>query len=165
MSYVLATPELISAAATDLAAIGSTLDAAYQAATNPTMVLVPAAADEVSGAVAHLFSAHGAGFQALAGKAVAFHDQLVENLKAGAASYTGAEAVNASALGDIWSGVLSGNKSPVIALVETLESSPLGFLLTPVFAILGISLFLGFLLALGFLGTLLQGGFLGQFGL
>ena len=162
---MLAVPELIATAATDIAGIGSTLTAAHAVAAGPTTAIIPAAADEVSGAVAHLFSAHGAGFQALAGKAVAFHDQFVENLKAGAASYTGAEAVNASALGDIWYGVLSGNKSPVIALVETLESSPLGFLLTPVFAILGISLFLGFLLALGFLGTLLQGGFLGQFGL
>jgi hypothetical protein len=81
---MLAVPQLIATAATDIAGIGSTLTAAHAVAAGPTTAIIPAA-DEVSGAVAHLFSAHGAGFRALAGKAVAFHDQFVENLKAGAA--------------------------------------------------------------------------------
>jgi hypothetical protein len=98
MSYVLATPELISAAATDLAAIGSTLDAAHQAATNPTTALVPAAADEVSVGVAHVFSAQAQQFQGLAGKAAAFHDQFVQHLTASAGAYASAEAANVSLL-------------------------------------------------------------------
>jgi PE family len=98
MSYVLATPELISAAATDLAAIGSTLNAAHQAATNPTVPLVPAAADEVSTGIAHLFSQHAANYQALAGQAAAFNDQFVQHLAASAGAYASAEATNVSLL-------------------------------------------------------------------
>ena len=55
MSYVLAAPELMTAAATDLAAIGSAVDAAHAAAAAPTTGLIPAAADEVSTGIAALF--------------------------------------------------------------------------------------------------------------
>jgi hypothetical protein len=48
MSYVIAAPEMMTAAATDLAGIGSALSEAHMAA-GPSVALVPAAADEVSG--------------------------------------------------------------------------------------------------------------------
>ena len=56
MSYVIAAPEIMTEAATDLATIGSTLSAAHLAAAAPTVAVLPAAADEVSAGIAHLFS-------------------------------------------------------------------------------------------------------------
>ena len=97
MSSVIATPELITTAATDLANIGSNLSAAHTAAA-PTLAVLPAAADEVSAGIAHLFSAHAQDYQALAGRAAAFHQQFVQNLTAGAGSYASAEAANAAVL-------------------------------------------------------------------
>ena len=110
MSYVIATPEIMTAAATDLAAIGSTLGEAHTAAA-PALALIPAAADEVSIGVAHLFSQHAQGFQSLAGKAAAFHEGFVQNLKASASSYTWIEDDIAR-----WLGVYEGVPKPYIYL-------------------------------------------------
>ena len=102
MSYVIAAPEMMATAATDLAGISATLSAAHLSAAVPTTALVPAA-DEVSSGIAHLFSQYGADFQALAGKASAFHDQFVQNLSAGAGAYTSTEGVSASFLQNVMS--------------------------------------------------------------
>ena len=97
MSYVIATPEMIASAASDVANIGSTLNAANAAAVAPTVAVLPAAADEVSASIANLFSAHAVDYQALGGRAAAFHEQFMQNLTAGAGSYVGAEATNVAA--------------------------------------------------------------------
>src|ERR1700751_1332719 len=97
MSSLIAAPELITTAATDLANIGSTLNAAHAAAATRTTGMLAAAEDEGSAAIAALFSAHGQGFQALSAQAAAFHDQFVQALTAGAGSYASAEAANAAA--------------------------------------------------------------------
>jgi hypothetical protein len=97
MSFVIATPELVTAAATDLANIGSTLSPANAAAATQTTGVLAAAEDEVSAAIAAVFSAHGEGFQALGARAAAFHAQFVQALTAGAGSYAGAEAANVAA--------------------------------------------------------------------
>jgi len=97
MSYVIATPEMIASAASDVANIGSTLNAANAAAVAPTVAVLPAAADEVSASIANLFSAHAMDYQALVGRAAAFHEQFMQNLTAGAGSYLGAEAANVAA--------------------------------------------------------------------
>jgi hypothetical protein len=68
MSYVIPAPEMMTAAATDLASIGSNLSVAHAAAARPLRV-VPAAADEVSVSIAHLFSRYAGDYQALAGQA------------------------------------------------------------------------------------------------
>jgi hypothetical protein len=47
MSHMIAAPEMMTAAATDLATIDSSLSAAHTAAAAPTVALAPAAADEV----------------------------------------------------------------------------------------------------------------------
>ena len=52
MSYVIAAPEMIAAAATDLANIGSSLSEANAAAAAPTTGVLAAAEDEVSAAIA-----------------------------------------------------------------------------------------------------------------
>src|SRR6201988_3054931 len=97
MSFVIAAPEFLASAATDLANIGSTLGAANASAATQTTGVLAAAEDEVSGAIAALFSAHGQGFQALGVQAAAFHDQFVQALTAGAGSYASAEAANVAA--------------------------------------------------------------------
>ncbi|AGL27282.1 PE-PGRS family protein [Mycobacterium tuberculosis CAS/NITR204] len=58
MSFVVAAPEVVVAAASDLAGIGSAIGAANAAAAVPTMGVLAAGADEVSAAVADLFGAH-----------------------------------------------------------------------------------------------------------
>jgi hypothetical protein len=98
MSAVIAVPELIVEAATDLATIGETVSAAHMTAAAPTAAVLPAAADEVSAGIAHLFSQHAQDYQALAGQAAAFHGQFVQNLTASAASYTSTEDAIASLL-------------------------------------------------------------------
>ena len=97
MSYVIAAPEMIAAAATDLATIGSTLSAAHTAAV-PTLAVMPAGADEISVSIARLFSRYAQDYQALAGQAAPFHEQFVHHLNASAGSYASAEAANASSL-------------------------------------------------------------------
>src|SRR6516165_12822303 len=81
MSYVVAVPEFVASAASDLAAIGSRLSAAHLAAAVPTTAVVAAAGDEVSAAIASLFSGHAQ--QALSAKAAVFHTQFVQALTGG----------------------------------------------------------------------------------
>jgi len=98
MSFVTAAPEFVSAAASDLASIGSTISAANATAAAPTTGVLAAGADEVSAAVAGLFGAHAQGFQAVSAQASAFHNQFVQLLNGGAGQYAAAEAANASPL-------------------------------------------------------------------
>jgi PE family len=98
MAYVIAAPEMMTAAASDLATIASNVSAAHIIAAAPTTALVPAAADEVSAGIAHLFSQHAQGYQALAGQAAAFHEQFVQHLTASAGAFAHAEAANVALL-------------------------------------------------------------------
>src|SRR5215469_11142023 len=98
MSFVIAAPEMMTAAAADLDTIGSTLSAAHEAAAPSTLAVIPAAADEVSVRIAHLFSQHARDYQALAGHAAASQNHFVHSLKASAASYASAEAANTALL-------------------------------------------------------------------
>ncbi|MCV7123126.1 PE family protein, partial [Mycobacterium lacus] len=95
MSYLIAAPEMVSAAARDLASIGSAIGVANASAA-PTTVVLAAGGDEVSAAIAALFSTHGQAYQALSVQAARFHEQFVQALSAGAVSYAAAEAANAS---------------------------------------------------------------------
>jgi len=101
MSYVIAHPEMMTSAASDLAAIASNVNAAHIMAAAPTTAVIPAAADEVSTSIAHLFSQHAASYQAMAGQAAAFNNQFVQHLTAGAGSYASAESTLASLLQDL----------------------------------------------------------------
>ncbi|WP_204079920.1 PE family protein [Mycobacterium riyadhense] len=64
MSFVIAAPELLGTAATELAGLDSTLSAANAAAAAQTTTVLAAAEDEVSAAIAALFAAHGQAYQA-----------------------------------------------------------------------------------------------------
>ena len=96
MTFVITQPELLTAAANQLQGIGSTITAQNAAAAAPTLGVVPAAADEVSGLTATQFAAHAALYRA---QAAAIHALFVQILHSSGASYAGTEAVNAIAAG------------------------------------------------------------------
>ncbi|MCV7078551.1 PE domain-containing protein [Mycobacterium szulgai] len=98
MSFVIAAPDLVEAAAQDLASIRSALSQAAASAAGPTTGVVAAGADEVSLAISQLFGAHGQEFQLLSAQATAFHDEFVNMLNAGAAAYSNAEATGTQLL-------------------------------------------------------------------
>ncbi|OBK21459.1 hypothetical protein A5634_10085 [Mycobacterium asiaticum] len=87
-----AIPELVEAAANDLAGLGSEISQATASATAATTSLSPAAADEISAFIAQLFGAHGQDFQAVSARAAAFHSEFVNLLSGSAGQYVGAEA-------------------------------------------------------------------------
>jgi PE family len=116
MSYVIAAPEIMASAATDLATIGSNLRAAHTAAGGPTLAVMPAAADEVSASIAQVFSRAAQEYQALAGKAAAFQEQFVQHLTAGAGSYVATEAANAGVLQPLTAS--AGSFTSVIATLQ-----------------------------------------------
>ncbi|MBY0391105.1 MAG: PE family protein, partial [Mycobacterium pseudokansasii] len=117
MSFVIAAPDVLAAAAADLESIGSALSAANTAAAAPTTVLLAAGSDEVSAAVASLFSGNARAYQALSAQAAAFHDQFVRALSAGAGLYASAEAANASPLQTLQQGALNLINAPTQALL------------------------------------------------
>ncbi|OBI64601.1 PE family protein [Mycobacterium sp. E796] len=98
MSFVIAAPDIVTAATTDLENIGSTINAASSAAAASTTALLPAAGDEVSAAVTALFASHGRAFQALSAQASSFHEEFVQALAAAAGSYASTEAATVSQL-------------------------------------------------------------------
>src|ERR1700730_15624448 len=80
VSFVVALPEMMSAAATEVASIGSAVATANQGVAGATTGVFAAAEDEVSAAIAALLSAHGQGYQALSAQAATFHEQFVQAL-------------------------------------------------------------------------------------
>ncbi len=159
MSAVIATPEMMASAATDLATIGSNVSAAHMVAAAPTLAVIPAAADEVSASIAHLFSVHAQDYQALAGQAAAFNDQFVQHFAAGAFSYAGTEATNDALLQPLTAipGLIGGAVTAFWnELVNMLTSNSIAFLspfLSPLFFAASLIFFLIFLAY--FLGHLL----------
>jgi hypothetical protein len=97
MSFVTTQPEALSAAAANLAGIGSALNAQNSAAAAPTTGVVPAAADEVSALTAAQFAAHAQMYQAVSAQAAAIHEMFVNTLGLSAGSYAATEAANAAA--------------------------------------------------------------------
>src|SRR4051812_45127467 len=118
MSYLVTVPELVSAAAADLTGIGETLSEASASAAAPTTVLLAAGADEVSGAIAALFSGHGQAFQAVSTQAAAFHDRFVQLLSSGAGAYTSAEAANVAPLQSVEQNLLGMINAPTKLLLD-----------------------------------------------
>lgn len=114
-------PAFVDAAAKDLATIGSAISRANAEALVPITALLPAGADDVSAAIAALFATHGPAYQELSAHAVAFHEQFVQLMSAGAAQYASAEAANSSPLQIVGQTALDAINSPV----QTLTGRPL----------------------------------------
>jgi hypothetical protein len=98
MSFVITAPGLVTEAATDIAGIGSSVAAANRAAAVSTTGVLAAAGDEVSAAIAAVFSGQAREYQALIGQAEAFHAQFVQALSGGAGAYAATEAASTSPL-------------------------------------------------------------------
>jgi hypothetical protein len=96
MSFLLAQPQMLAAAASDLQAIGSDLSARNAAAAAPTMGVAPAGADEVSALTATQFAAYAQIYQAVSAQAAAINDMFVATLAASADAYADSEAANAT---------------------------------------------------------------------
>lgn len=111
MSLLVAAPGVLAVAAADLADIGSVLDGARLAAAVSISELVPAAQDEVSKAIATLFSAHGVGFTALSERMSAVHADFAAALDAAGGAYAAAETANVE---QVLLGVING---PALALL------------------------------------------------
>jgi PE family len=118
MSFVVTAPDMVRAAAGNLASIGSTLGEAAAAAAGPTTSVAAAASDEVSVALSRLFGTYGQQFQALSAQAAAFHNEFVGLLNGGAAAYLNAEMANAAATDPILGGLSpilgGGSLSPIL---------------------------------------------------
>jgi hypothetical protein len=112
MSFVIAVPETVTAAASTLAELGTTIGSASAVAAAPTTGVLAAAHDEVSTAIAAMFSGYGSQFQALSTQAAAFHAQFVQALHGGAAAYAGAEAANANPLQTLEQDALGAVNAP-----------------------------------------------------
>ncbi|OBI87505.1 lipase [Mycobacterium sp. 1245805.9] len=88
----------MSAAATDVDSIGSVVATANRGVAGATTGVLAAGQDEVSAAIAAVFSAHGQGYQALSSQAAAYHKWFVQALAGASGAYSAAEAANASPL-------------------------------------------------------------------
>ncbi len=148
MSALIAAPDLIADATKDLATISSAVNAAHMAASAPTVSVAPAAADEVSASIAHLFSGYAQDYRALAGKAAAFHEQFVQHLTASAGAFASTESANAALLQSLSASAGSAVSASISA--QTIPSDLLlnafafyALLLTPVAALLPLIASLG----------------------
>jgi len=99
MTFVTTQPEALTAAASALQAIGSSLSAQNAASAAPTTGVVPAAADEVSALTAAQFAAHAQMYQAVSAQAAAIHELFVSTLSTSAGSYAATEIANAASAG------------------------------------------------------------------
>ena len=97
MSFVMMRPEMLAAAAGNLQALGSVINASNAAAAGSITGVVPAAADEVSALTAAQFAAHAAMYQAVSAQAAAIHELFVATVGTSAGSYAATEAANAVA--------------------------------------------------------------------
>jgi len=99
MTFVTTQPEALTAAASALQAIGSSLSAQNAASAAPTTGVVPAAADEVSALTAAQFAAHAQMYQSVSAQATAIHEMFVSTLGVSSGSYAATEAANAASAG------------------------------------------------------------------
>ncbi|MEE6180030.1 PE family protein [Mycobacterium sp. 050134] len=95
MSFVVAVPDEVQAAAQNLANLREAIAEASSSIAGPTTGVVAAAQDQVSAAVAAMFGTFGQEYQVLNVQAQAFHDQFVGLLNAGAGAYLGTDVANA----------------------------------------------------------------------
>ena len=76
MTGLLTQPQLVTAAAADVAEIRWAIGAATSAAAGPTTGLAAAAQDEVSAVTTELFGGYAQEYQAVLKQAVAFHEEF-----------------------------------------------------------------------------------------
>ncbi|WP_156764143.1 PE family protein, partial [Mycobacterium sp. 852002-50816_SCH5313054-b] len=97
-AFLIAAPEALAAASADLSGIGEAIKEAAATWAPSTTGIAPAAADEVSAAIARLFDNYGQTYQTMGAQAAAFQQEFVQALSGGAGSYAAAEATSAAFL-------------------------------------------------------------------
>jgi hypothetical protein len=112
MSFVIAAPEMVTDAAKNLASIGSTISAANATAAAPTTAVLAAAGDEVSAAIATLFSEHASAYQTLSAQAATFEAQFVQALSGASSAYAATEAASVSPLEILQDDILAVINAP-----------------------------------------------------
>jgi hypothetical protein len=117
MSYLIAAPGLLAEAAADAAGVSSSMRAANLAAFTPTSTLMAAAGDEVSAAIASLFSGHAHAYQAVSAQAAAFHERFVQALSEASGAYAVAEAANATPLQTLGNDIMGVINAPTNLLL------------------------------------------------
>jgi hypothetical protein len=120
MSFVIADPQVMASVGVQLAGLGATLEDANAAAA-PALAVVPAAADEVSAAIADAFTGFGHEYQAMASQAAAFHQAFSKNLTANAAAYAATDSSLGYALSDAMSNLTNLFSSSINNLVESVS--------------------------------------------
>jgi hypothetical protein len=116
MTYVVASPELLTTAADNLAGLQSRISAVNAAAASSTTNMAAAAADEGSTRIAALFGMHAQEYQGISAQAALFHDRILQTLNTGAGAYSAAEAANATPLQTLEQDVLAVINAPTNAL-------------------------------------------------
>jgi hypothetical protein len=97
-SFVSASLGDVAAAAQQLTGIGSSITSANTVAAGSTTQVAVAAQDEVSAAIAAVFSTHGRAYQAVSAQVAQFHDQFAQRLSGAGGAYSLTEAANLSTL-------------------------------------------------------------------
>ncbi|OBF75036.1 hypothetical protein A5750_10945 [Mycobacterium sp. 852002-51613_SCH5001154] len=130
MSFVITDPDAMAAAADELQAIGSSMEATNAAVAAPTTGVLPPATDSVSVRVAAMLDTHAQQYQALSAQAELFHNQFVETLITAKTAYAETEATNAAAMQSstgsdkialIMGG--TGNPSPDLRYMTSIEQA------------------------------------------
>ncbi|WP_155768985.1 PE domain-containing protein [Mycobacterium asiaticum] len=88
------------------------------AALTPTSTLLAAASDEVSEAIASLFSGYAKDYQALSAQVSAFNEQFVQALGSASKAYAAAEAVNLGPLQPVADSILGAINAPTNLLLD-----------------------------------------------
>ena len=98
MSFVIAAPDMVDDGGRGLGEYRFGDQRGQCRRGSPDDAVLAAGADEVSAQIAALFGAHAQSYRALSAQAAAFHEQFVQALRGGAASYASTEAANAQPL-------------------------------------------------------------------
>lgn len=119
LAFVL--PQQLVDAAGELENLGIHVEETTFAAAGPTTSILSAGTDQVSAAIAELFSSHGQWYQNLAAQAQQFHTAFTRTMAAAGDSYYNAEVLCAEQL--LWNAV-GRLEQPLIPLLECLGFEP-----------------------------------------
>jgi PE family/PPE-SVP subfamily C-terminal region len=131
MSFVTIQPEALTAAASALQTLGTSMAAENGAAAGPTTGVAPAAADPVSALQATQFDAYGTWYQHVSAHAAAIHQMLVNTLGTSAGSYAETESANNAATGSTSLSSLLGPLSGAAVNPAQVSSSTGATIATP----------------------------------
>jgi hypothetical protein len=131
MSFVTTQPEALTAAASALQTLGTSMVGENEAVAAPTTDVAPAAADPVSALQAAQFTAYGTWYQQVSAQAAAIHQMLVNTLGTSAGSYAETESANNAATGSTSLSSLLGPLSGATASPAQVSSSTGATIATP----------------------------------